>query len=708
MQKKNRATRRLTTHYKNTLFLSMLVLIPVAIVSAVNFLILYSNNMKTTQNDLRMEAERTLQTLNTNLNSMSKIVSLKRMDKIFSVEAQAEMGSAYYPIIQELKKDAMWTSLFSTLSYYNTQSGLVYRMSCAETDDEYFGKDDGNSAYYASDSLGMQTWDRKKLEEPGNHTRAMRIHNADGKGNGDGVLLAVPLELRSNSSPLSYMLFTISDNTLFNIVNASEGTTCILYYNDIPIYSSDPEICKSLYEGQDVPETFNSSNAIMFSNDGIRISWDISRGFLMQKLIPTIILEAIVTFIVMVVGLMLMLYISRKNYEPIQNLLKKLPPRSDEEYPMDEFKYINFALDDLTYSKHFFEESVQELRREKYLFYILDNQVEPGMALYDQCLHEGIRVDRSYFACILMEDSEKNYSLFEKLASEETNETNINIYSLYIMENKYLFLLASDIPKQEFQSFLSGLSQNENELVRISEVIEGIQNVRRAYTSVCWPEREKQPSQNTVSRYPLVEIQLLQEATETENIDKVEFALRMIKNDLKDYNANTRKGILKKVYVLLCPGNPTENLNLPEDTAECGQLLDQWLMQFVGGKGKTVSVKKTLPRNLHTIMHFIEEHFTSPEFSIKYMAAVFGTSPSNLSHQFKNLTGKTLSRFIDELRISKAEEMLATGEKIQTIAQKLGYSTTPVFTETYKRLRGITPSQYRSQLQQKNRESEQD
>ena len=205
-----------------------------------------------------------------------------------------------------------------------------------------------------------------------------------------------------------------------------------------------------------------------------------------------------------------------------------------------------------------------------------------------------------------------------------------------------------------------------------------------------------------------MEIQLLQEATETENIDKVEFALRMIKNDLKDYNANTRKGILKKVYVLLCPGNPTENLNLPEDTAECGQLLDQWLMQFVGGKGKTVSVKKTLPRNLHTIMHFIEEHFTSPEFSIKYMAAVFGTSPSNLSHQFKNLTGKTLSRFIDELRISKAEEMLATGEKIQTIAQKLGYSTTPVFTENYKRLRGITPSQYRSQLQQKNRESEQD
>ena len=119
-------------------------------VSAVNFLILYSNNMKTTQNDLRMEAERTLQTLNTNLNSMSKIVSLKRMDKTFSVEVQEQMGSAYYPIIQELKKDAMWTSFFSTISYYNTQSGLVYRMNSAETADEYFGKDDGSSAYSVS------------------------------------------------------------------------------------------------------------------------------------------------------------------------------------------------------------------------------------------------------------------------------------------------------------------------------------------------------------------------------------------------------------------------------------------------------------------------------------------------------------------------------------------------------------------------------
>ena len=99
-------------------------------------------------------------------------------------------------------------------------------------------------------------------------------------------------------------------------------------------------------------------------------------------------------------------------------------------------------------------------------------------------------------------------------------------------------------------------------------------------------------------------------------------------------------------------------------------------------------------------MRYIEEHYTDPNFSIKYMACVFGTSPSNLSHQFKKLAGRTLSSFIDELRISKAEELLDAGEKINVVAQKLGYSTTPVFTETYKRVRGMTPSSYKSQSQQ--------
>ena len=389
--------------------------------------------------------------------------------------------------------------------------------------------------------LALQPWDEEKLQEPGNYIRTMRILNAD--ENNDGILFAVPLEVTLDRvfSPICCSSFQIKCFLILSMLVRTLHVYSLIMAP--PFYSSNEDICKALYEGKDVPEAFYSSDVLTFSNEGIELSWSISRGFLMQNLLPTIFLEAAVTFIVMAVGLMLMLYISRKSYEPMENILKRLPPRSDGEHPIDEFKYINYVLDDLSYSKHFFEESVQELRREKYLFYILDNQVEPGKALYEQCLHEDIRVDRKYFACILMEDCEKNYELFKRLNFDEENRLkDLDVYSLYVMENKYLFLLASDLPKEEFENVLMGLSGNNPDLARVSDVIEGVQNIRQAYTSVCWPN-EEHPMPKPSSQYPVVEIQLIQEAAETDNIDKVEFAFRMIKNDMNAYNVQTRQSV---------------------------------------------------------------------------------------------------------------------------------------------------------------------
>ena len=85
----------------------------------------------------------------------------------------------------------------------------------------------------------------------------------------------------------------------------------------------------------------------------------------MQRLVPVVLLEAAVTFVVMAVGLMLLIYISRKNYEPVRNLLDKLQPCCDAEPLFDEFKYINFVVVDVIYYKRFYKESVSSaLKRE--------------------------------------------------------------------------------------------------------------------------------------------------------------------------------------------------------------------------------------------------------------------------------------------------------------------------------------------------------
>lgn len=696
LSKQRKKAHRHSFHTRSTIRMTCLVIVPVLIVATVNFFILYSTNVRSLENDLRLRSEQTLEILNTNLGSMQKLVSQRRMDTTFSNEAQQKVGTAYFPIIQQLQEDSIWTTFFSSVRFYNRESGLVYELNRALTEDDCFGKPEKtNNAHYRTDALELQPWDRRSFEEEGNNIRVMRVRHADGDDN--GVMFAVPFEYVSDEAPVSYMLFIVSDGTFDSQFSSLEGATCVLYYQDTPFYSTDPEICEQIYEGRDVPGDLLGSQLLSFESGGMQIDWQISIGFQMRRIIPTIVLQSAVTFIVMAVSLALLLYISRKTYQPIQNLLSRLPPRPETEGAVDEFKYISFMLDDYDYSRRFYEESVQELRREKYLFYILDNQVEPGKALYQQCLHAGIRVDRRYFACVLMEDTEKNYELFDRITSEKAfAKEPIDAYSLYIMGNKYLFLFASDLSRQAFADRLAELTGGDSELVRVSEPIEGVQNVRLAYTAVCWPEK--------FGAYPVVEFQLLQEAVETSNLDKAEFALRMIKSDIGSYTQETRMAVLRSVRALMSeiPGAQPEPADQSED--ESSQVLDEMLHRLASGEESAPEAppetEKTQPRNLHTIMRYIEEHYTDPNFSIKYMACVFGTSPSNLSHQFKKLTGRTLSSFIDELRISKAEELLDAGEKINVVAQKLGYSTTPVFTETYKRVRGMTPSSYKSQSQQ--------
>ena len=100
-----------------------------------------------------------------------------------------------------------------------------------------------------------------------------------------------------------------------------------------------------------MPDDLFGSQLLSFESGGMRIEWRISIGFQMRRIIPTIVLQSAVTFVVMAVSLALLLYISRKTYQPIQNLLSRLPPRPETEGMIDDFKYINFMLDDYDYDR---------------------------------------------------------------------------------------------------------------------------------------------------------------------------------------------------------------------------------------------------------------------------------------------------------------------------------------------------------------------
>ena len=86
------------------------------------------------------------------------------------------------------------------------------------------------------------------------------------------------------------------------------------------------------------------------------------------------------------------------------------------------------------------------------------------------------------------------------------------------------------------------------------------------------------------------------------------------------------------------------------------------------------------------------------DLSLSAHAQKIGINASCLSALFKKETGVTLTDYVSRRRVEYAIFLLnSTVMQIQTIAQHCGMPDVNYFTRTFRRIIGITPSQYRRQ-----------
>lgn len=87
----------------------------------------------------------------------------------------------------------------------------------------------------------------------------------------------------------------------------------------------------------------------------------------------------------------------------------------------------------------------------------------------------------------------------------------------------------------------------------------------------------------------------------------------------------------------------------------------------------------------------------SKEFSVAESAANCGMSITHFSRIFKSITGEPPLKYITEIKIEKAKEMLIfTDESIGSIESKVGYSEQNYFTRLFKKFTGSTPGKFRN------------
>lgn len=160
------------------------------------------------------------------------------------------------------------------------------------------------------------------------------------------------------------------------------------------------------------------------------------------------------------------------------------------------------------------------------------------------------------------------------------------------------------------------------------------------------------------------------------------------------YNAEMPDAELQPVYDNL------NNINA-ERLLEVSRLLFR-LTQYLTHFGILIDIENNAekqPLNLYKLrpaIIYIERNYNRP-VSLKDLAALCFVSESYFSRLFKSVTKKNVSKYILDMRINKAKELLASGRmKISAVASEVGYDDPAYFIRKFKQATGITPTEYRA------------
>ncbi len=152
--------------------------------------------------------------------------------------------------------------------------------------------------------------------------------------------------------------------------------------------------------------------------------------------------------------------------------------------------------------------------------------------------------------------------------------------------------------------------------------------------------------------------------------------------------------------VVLLLSRRSENANSAScvdlDVSSAQRLVEQLKLcwhQYIQND-QAVDVDKNLL--IEKVLLYIEEHLERVDFSIRTISSNFGMTESAFSHMFKRNMKQNFISYINELKIQRAQQMLAdTDITIEEIATKLNYSTSSNFSRMFKAVVNFTPSQYR-------------
>ena len=105
---------------------------------------------------------------------------------------------------------------------------------------------------------------------------------------------------------------------------------------------------------------------------------------------------------------------------------------------------------------------------------------------------------------------------------------------------------------------------------------------------------------------------------------------------------------------------------------------------------------------INSITRYLQKHLAE-EISLVVLSEEFHLHPQYISQLFKTEIGVGFLAYLTNIRMERAKKLLLSSPlSVAEVAEKSGYSDYRVFTKTFKKSEGITPSQYRREFLENN------
>lgn len=116
---------------------------------------------------------------------------------------------------------------------------------------------------------------------------------------------------------------------------------------------------------------------------------------------------------------------------------------------------------------------------------------------------------------------------------------------------------------------------------------------------------------------------------------------------------------------------------------------------------KTVSPTTTNEDLINRFKNLINNNLMTEKFTVAKICKELGISRSGFNKKIKDLTGLPPKKYIMDYKLNKSKELLQE-KNVRETAMELNFYDAKTFSKIFKRRFGVSPSEYRKELLNKN------